>query len=59
VLDLPTITVNEEVERKIKNGMKLPNKYQIKNKVIFKTKNNKILGIYKVEKDMLRVWKNF
>lgn len=59
VLDLPTITVNEEIERKIKNGVKLPNKYQIKNKVIFKTKNNKILGIYKVEKDMLRVWKNF
>lgn len=59
VLDLPTITVDKETERKIKNGMKLPNKYQIKNKVIFKTKNNKILGIYKVEKDMLRVWKNF
>lgn len=59
VLDLPTITVNEETERKIKNGVKLPNKYQIKNKVIFKNKNNKILGIYKVEKDMLRVWKNF
>lgn len=59
VLDLSTITVNEEIERKIKNGVKLPNKYQIKNKVIFKNKNNKILGIYKVEKDMLRVWKNF
>ena len=59
VLDLPTITVDKETERKIKNGMKLPNKYQIKNKVIFKTKNNKILGIYKVEKNMLRVWKNF
>lgn len=29
VLDLPTITVNEEIERKIKNGVKLPNKYQI------------------------------
>lgn len=59
VLDLPTITVDKETERKIKNGMKLPNKYQIKNKVIFKTKNNKILGIYKVEKDILKVWKNF
>lgn len=59
VLDLPTITVNEEIERKIKNGIKLPNKYQIKNKVIFKNKNNQILGIYKVEKDILKVWKNF
>lgn len=59
VLDLPTITVDEETERKIKNGMKLPNKYQITNKVIFKNKNNKILGIYKVEKDILKVWKNF
>ena len=59
VLDLPIIIVEAETERKIKNGMKLPNKYQIKNKVIFKNKNNQILGIYKVEKDMLRVWKNF
>ena len=59
VLDLPIIIVEAETERKIKNGMKLPNKYQIQNKVIFKNKNNKILGIYKVEKDMLRVWKNF
>lgn len=59
VLDFPTIIVDDEEERKIKNGQKMPNKYQITDKVIFKNKNNKILGIYKTEKDMLRVWKNF
>ena len=59
ILDLPIIIVDKEEERKIKNGQKMPNKYHINNKVIFKNKNNKILGIYKVEKDMLRVWKNF
>lgn len=59
VLDFPIIIVDEEEERKVKNGQKMPNKYQIKSKVIFKNKKNKILGIYKTEKDMLRVWKNF
>lgn len=59
VLDFPTIIVEEDLEIKIKNGMKLPNEYGITDKVIFKNKFNKILGIYKVEKDILRVWKNF
>lgn len=59
VLDLPTIIVEEELELKIKNGMKLPNTYGITDKVIFKNKFNKILGIYKKEKQILRVWKNF
>lgn len=59
VLDFPVIQVDEDLEKKIKNGQKLPNQYQIKNKVIFKNKKNEILGIYKVEQDKLRVWKNF
>lgn len=59
VLDYPTIIVDEETERKIKNGRKLPNNYQVSTKVIFKNQKNQILGIYKVEKDMLKVWKNF
>lgn len=59
VLDFPVIIVEKELEKKIKTGQKLPNTYQIKDKVIFKNKKNEILGIYKVEKDRLRVWKNF
>ena len=59
VLDLPVIEVNKTLEKKIKNGQKLLNTYHIKDKVIFKNEKKEILGIYKVEKDKLRVWKNF
>ena len=59
VLDFKVIEVDENLERKIKNGQKLDNIYHIKDKVIFKNKKKEILGIYKVEKDKLRVWKNF
>ena len=59
VLDLPVIEVTNTIEKKIKNGQKLLNTYHIKDKVIFKNEKKEILGIYKVEKDKLRVWKNF
>ena len=59
VLNLPVIEVNKELEKKIRNGQKLINTYNVKDKVIFKNEKKKILGIYKVEKDKLRVWKNF
>ena len=59
VLDFPVIEVDEVLEKKIKNGQKLINNYQIKEKVIFKNKKKEILGIYKTEQDKLRVWKNF
>ena len=39
--------------------MKLDNIYNISDKVIFKNKNNKILGIYQVDDNKLKVWKNF
>ena len=42
-----------------RNGQKLINTYNVKDKVIFKNEKKQILGIYKVEKDKLRVWKNF
>ena len=58
VLDYPVITVEEPLARKIKNGMKLKNTYQVKDKVIFKTKD-KLLGIYQKDGDILKVWKNF
>lgn len=59
VLDLPVIIVDEKQAKKIRNGQKILNEYKVENKVIFKNKYNEILGIYKVEKNMLRVWKNF
>ena len=59
VLNFPVIEVNKNIEMKIKNGQKLPNNYHINDKVIFKNEKKQILGIYKVEKDKLRVWKNF
>lgn len=58
VLDYPVIKVDKELEKRIRNGQKLPNQYHIKDKVIFKA-SEELLGIYKVEKDLLRVWKNF
>ena len=59
VLAYPVEIVDEEIEYKISNGMKLNNIYNISDKVIFKNKNNKILGIYQVEDNKLKVWKNF
>ena len=58
VLDYPVIKVDKELEKRIRNGQKLPNQYHIKDKVIFKA-SEELLGIYKVEKDLLRVCKNF
>jgi len=58
-LDYPVVIVKENIERKIKTGQKLPNIYKIKDKVIFKNKKQEILGIYQVENEKLRVWKNF
>ncbi len=59
VLNYPIIVVEEELEVKIKNGVKLENNWNIQDKVIFKNKENKLLGIYEVENNQLRVWKNF
>ena len=59
VLDYPQIVVDKELEFKISNGMKVYNEWRIKDKVIFKNTNNKILGIYEVDNQKLRVWKNF
>ena len=59
VLAYPVEIVDEELEYKISNGMKLNNIYNISDKVIFKNKNNKILGIYQVDDNKLKVWKNF
>ena len=59
VLDYPVVEVDKELEKQISNGMKIPNKFNINDKVIFKNKDNKLLGIYEKYDKILRVWKNF
>lgn len=59
VLDYPKVVVDENTSFKIKTGQKLKNEYNIKDKVLFMDQNNKLLGIYQVENEVLKVWKNF
>lgn len=59
IIDLPVYVVNADLEFKIKNGIKILNEYDATDKVIFKNKDNEILGIYEVEGEYLKVWKNF
>lgn len=58
ILDYPTVTVDKNIAEKIKNGQKLKDDWNIKDKVIFKDNTKKVLGIYE-KKDQLKVWKNF
>ena len=58
VLDYKTIEVDSNLSKKISNGVKLSNEWNIKDKVIF-TYNNKLLGIYENNNNELIVWKNF
>ena len=59
VLDIKVVEVDSYLENKIRCGHRLNNTFSIDDKVIFKTKNNQLLGIYEVEEDYLKVWKNF
>ena len=59
VLDYKKIQLNKEEERKVTSGQKLENKYNIEGKVIFLNENNKLLGIYEKEGELLKTWKNF
>ena len=56
------LLIEEETEenllKKVSNGMKISNDWNIKDKVIFKY-NDKLLGIYEVNHNNLKVWKNF
>ena len=38
---------------------KIENEYDVEDKVMFVNKSNKLLGIYEVEDEYLKVWKNF
>ena len=58
-LKYDTIIVDGLLEKKISNGMKINNDFNVRDKVIFINKSNKLLGIYEVEDNNLKVWKNF
>ena len=58
-LEYPKVIVDEETEYKITNGVKLDNTFDIKDKVLFVNKDDKLLGIYEKSDDKLKVWKNF
>ena len=58
-LNYDILIVDDLLEKKISNGMKINNDFNIKDKVIFINKSNKLLGIYEVEDNHLKVWKNF
>ena len=51
--------IDDFLENKIRCGHRLDNTFSIEDKVIFKNKNNQLLGIYQVEGEHLKVWKNF
>ena len=59
-LDYPVINLSSDLARKVKNGVRVKNTFSIKDKVIFKYKNE-LLGIYQVDDndDELKTWKNF
>lgn len=59
VLKYPSITVNEELAKKIMNGVEIENIWDIEDKVVLKNENNKILGIYEKNHNTLKTWKNF
>lgn len=59
VLELPVITLNDFLSQKVTSGHRLNDTWNITDKVIFKDKNNKILGIYEKKDDTLITWKNF
>ena len=59
VLDYPIQIVDKVLEKKISNGQRIDNTFNVIDKIIFKNKDNKLLGIYEVDGKELKVWKNF
>jgi tRNA U55 pseudouridine synthase TruB len=59
VLDYKVIEVDEKIEFLVSNGVKIPNIYNVKDKVIIKNNNGKLLGIYENKGEFLVTWKNF
>ena len=59
VLDYPMQIVDKVLEKKISNGQRIENTFNVIDKIIFKNKEDKLLGIYEVDGNELKVWKNF
>ena len=47
------------LEKKIRSGQKIENRFNVQDKVIFKNKDDVLLGIYELDKGILKTWKNF
>lgn len=58
-LDYPIVIIDNGDKFKVSNGVRLENKWNIEDRVIFKDSNNRLLGIYEVRDNMLVTWKNF
>lgn len=56
IFNYPRVEVDENTKKKILNGIKLENKYQIIDKVIF-TCHHKNLAIYQNDNNTLKMWK--
>lgn len=59
VLDYPIIEVDSELEKKIRNGVKINNNWNISDKVMFVDNKGSLIGISEVNGDNLKTWKNF
>lgn len=59
VLDYPIQVVDKVLEKKISNGQRIDNTFNVIDKIIFKNKEDILLGIYEVDGSELKVWKNF
>ena len=55
--DYKTIIVDDKLKKKIINGSKINNTYDIKDKILFKEKNNKLIAIYQRDKEYLKMYK--
>ena len=59
VLDYPVEVVDKQLEKKISNGQRIDNIFNVQDRIIFKNKSDKLLGIYEVDNNELKCWKNF
>ena len=59
ILDYPIVIVDGELKKKIQNGVKVPNTWNILDKVLFQDREKNNLGIYEVSSEELITWKNF
>ena len=59
VLNFQTVIPSKEEERLLIHGVKIEDRWNISDKVIFKTNKNQLIGIYEKEGKYLKTWKNF